>query len=213
MPTAVAKSKAKEVKAETAQKIVTAEERTRIKQQREKLGQELAHCQENYDIAAAALEAAADPDKDPEEYMMCHRDFTILRKKLSAKQAEIEKHRTTFLTDEEIETLDREERETKEHAAREAARLEKVKPHAEELARHFHAFRDAVRYFQKLPARVLPENGGAPEIPFSNAFSVNEMAHVLIRNLGENDPKYKICITRWGGDLDKFEEVVKNAAH
>lgn len=128
MPTAVAKQKTKVIPAETAPKIITAEERTRIKQEREVLAQELAHAQENFAIAQAALEEAADPNKDPQVYVDAHRDYTEMAAKVSKAQVRLGIHRQQFLSDEEIERRDRADAEAIEEAAREEARLKIAKP-------------------------------------------------------------------------------------
>jgi hypothetical protein len=74
-------------------------------------------------------------------------------------------------------------------AEREAARKERVKPHAEELAKHFRNFRAAVNYFRILPRRI-----DSRKAEFGNPVYIKEMCHVLTRNLMTNDDSYKIVL-------------------
>jgi len=115
MPAATAVSK-------TTENRISAEARTKIKQERAKLQQEFEHCQENFDIAAAALEAAADPALDSQVYVDAHRDYMQMEIKLKKKQAELAKHRKTFLSDEEIAARDKEDADAKEVAFEERNR-------------------------------------------------------------------------------------------
>ena len=203
MPTAV-KHKGAEVVTENR---ISAEQRTKIKQERAKLQQELEHCEENFDIAAAALEAAADPNKDPDEYVMAHRDYTILQKKLAAKQAELAKHRKTFLSDEEIAARDKEEAEAKEFAAREEARMAIARPLQQELETAVNNILAADATFNKI--LKLIDSG---QVSFNNAYEVRELCHSSLRNFRTHDARYKIWM-EGGSGADGMRAIVRKAAN
>jgi hypothetical protein len=207
MPTAVVKPKTKAVPAETAPKIVTAEERTRIKQEREVLVQELAHAQENFAIAQAALEEAADPGKDPQVYVDAHRDYTEMAAKVSKAQVRLGIHRQHFLSDEEIEKRDREEREAKDEAIREAARLEVARPLQKRLEKAVLGILEARATFDEVHKMLSSTATG----PFNNNFEVAELCRTGLRNLLTNDPKYKIWL-EGGAGADHMLDVVRRAA-
>jgi hypothetical protein len=206
MPTAVVKPKTKAVPAETAPKIVTAEQRTRIKQERAKLQQELEFCEENFELAKAELERAADPSLDPDIYVMAHRDYTIVHKKLIAKQSEIAKHRQTFLSDEEIAARDKEEQEAKEFAAREERRLKIARPWAEQLQQAVSNILAADKLFNTL--LPLIDSG---QVEFNGGYQVRELCHSALRNFRTQDPRYKVWM-EGGAGADAMQAIAKKAA-
>jgi uncharacterized protein (DUF3084 family) len=92
-------------------------------------------------------------------------------------------------------------------AEREAARLQRIKPHADEFARRFNRFREDFEYFRMLPADI--DSG---KVELGNPFYVREMCHVLTRNLMTNDQRYKI-VHEGGGGWESYEKTAKSAGN
>jgi len=156
----------------TTENRVSAEQRTRIRQERSRIAQELAHCEENFAVAKAELERAADLALDPELYVAAHRDYMRMQIKLTKKQAELDKHRKTFLSDEEISRRDKEDADAKEAAAREEARLAIARPLQQDLFEaldHLVAADRLLTRIQKMysSGQRIPLHGDSRDVVFS----------------------------------------------
>jgi len=201
--TAVAKQKAVAAK---EPKMISAEERSAIKQQRAKLALELQHCEENLSIAEAERDRALNGD-DSDQLRAAHKDYIAMRDKRDRKQTELLEHRHKFLSDEEIERRDREEQEAIEEAAREEARLKIAKPLQKRMLQALDDIFAAKAVFDEVHAML--SSGQAS--PLGNSYEVAVLCRTVLRNFQTPIPNHKFWM-EGGGGKDVMRSIIEKCA-
>jgi hypothetical protein len=129
-------------------------------------------------------------------------DLAARLQQLTQQREHAEREVAKFDKKHEPDSVIQQRIEERVEAERETARKERVKPHVEEFAKQFRAFRVAVDYLRSLPGRM--DRG---EVEFGNPVYIKEMCHVLTRNLMTNDVSYKPLL-EGGGGWDAYEGMV-----